>query len=89
MRPSVVRSGSLLEEMCGDASRVAAAMLIFRGVLLSATTGGDIILHAYQPVAVMVVRNNRYHQHDHADEYQKICDVPFILHSSFLNCGQR
>ncbi len=68
MRPSVIRGGSLLEEMCGDASRVAAAMLVFGSVLLSATIGCDIILHTYQPVAVVVMGNNRYYQHDHADE---------------------
>ena len=32
----------------------------------------------------MVVRNNRYHQHDHADEYKKECYVPFSLHPYFF-----
>ena len=84
MRPSVIRSGSLLEEMCGNTSRIAATMLVFRAVVLSAATGSDVILHAYQPVAVVVMGNNRYHQHDHADEYQKIGNVPFTLHPFFL-----
>jgi len=76
----VVCGGGLLEEMCGDASRVATAMFAFRVVMLLATVGRDVVFHADQPVVMVVMRNNRHHQHDYADEYQKKCDIPFIPH---------
>ena len=69
MCPSIVRAGSLLEEMSRYTSRIATAMFVIRVVLLSATIGSYIILHAYQPVVVVVMRNNRHYQHDHADEH--------------------
>ena len=84
MCPSVVRAGSLLEKVSSNTSRIATAMFAIRGVLLSATIGSYVILHTYQPIIVMVVRNNRYHQHDHADEYKKECYVPCSLHPYFF-----
>ncbi len=84
MCPSVVRAGSLLEEVSRYTSRIATAMFVIRVVLLSATIGSYIILHAYQPVVVVVMRNNRHYQHDHADEYKKECYVPFSLHPYFF-----
>jgi len=84
MQPSVIRVGCLLEEMCGDTSRIAATMFFIRAVLFSTATGRYVILHAYQPVGVMMVGNNRYYQHNHADEYQEICNVPFTSHLHFF-----
>lgn len=84
MQRTVVRTGCLLKEMRGDTSRIAAAMLLLGDVFLSAAIGSHIVLHAYQPVVVMVMGNDRYHQHDHADEHKEICDIPFSLHSALF-----
>ena len=35
---------------------------------VSAAIGGDIILHAYHSVGMMMVGNDGYHQHYQADE---------------------
>lgn len=37
---------------------------------------------------MMMMRNDRHHQHDHADEEQKKCDVPFLFHSFIFIDGK-
>lgn len=69
MHPRIAsRTGRALEEMCGDTSCVATAMIIFGVLILFAAIGCNIIFHAYQPVCVMMMRYDRHHQHDYADE---------------------
>ena len=70
---------ALLEEMGGDAARVATAVFLFLSGLfhrLFATGIADVILHAQQSVGVVVMRCNGHAQHNHADHQQKVCYAP-------------
>mgnify|MGYP007065330059 CR=1 FL=1 len=51
--------------------------------------GGDIILHAYHSVGMMMVGNDGYHQHYQADEKKNIGYVLFLFHSSIFGRMQR
>lgn len=72
--------GPLLEEVGGDASRVAAAMspgLVRRG---GAAAGVHVVLHAEHVVRVVVMGDDRHAQHQYAEEQQEICGVPLGFH---------
>ena len=71
------------------ASRVATAVLVARAMTVSAAIGGDIILHAYHSVGMMMVGNDGYHQHYQADEKKNIGYVLFLFHSSIFGRMQR
>ena len=89
MCPSIVRARSLLEEVSRYTSRIATAMFVIRVVLLSATIGSYIILHAYHSVGMMMEGNDGYHQHYQADEKKNIGYVLFLFHSSIFGRMQR
>ena len=69
--------------------RVATAVLVARAMTVSAAIGGDIILHAYHSVGMMMVGNDGYHQHYQADEKKNIGYVLFLFHSSIFGRMQR
>lgn len=73
------RAGRLLYKVGCHASRVATAVLVARAMTVSAAIGGDIILHAYHSVGMMMVGNDGYHQHYQADEKKeyRLCTVSF------------
>ena len=75
--------------MGGHASGVAAAMFAARALMLAAPVGRQVVFHADYAVFVVMMRNDRYYQHNHADEEQEICDVPFRFHSSLFDWPQR
>lgn len=60
-----------------------------RAMTVSAAIGGDIILHAYHSVGMMMVGNDGYHQHYQADEKKNIGYVLFLFHSSIFGRMQR
>lgn len=70
--------------MGGHASGVAAAMFAARALMLAAPVGRQVVFHADYAVFVVMMRNDRYYQHNHADEEQKVCNVPFRFHPSLL-----
>ncbi|EXY94147.1 hypothetical protein M081_3740 [Bacteroides fragilis str. 3998 T(B) 4] len=41
----------------------------------------QVVLHANHAIGMMMMGDNRYNQHDHADEKEKRDYVPFIPHS--------
>ena len=43
--------------------------------------GRNIMFHANHAIGMMMMGDNRYDQHDHADEKEKRDYVPFIPHS--------
>ena len=65
------------------------AVLVARAMTVSAAIGGDIILHAYHSVGMMMVGNDGYHQHYQADEKKNIGYVLFLFHSSIFGRMQR
>lgn len=71
------------------ASRVATAVFVVWAMMLSAAIGGDVILHAYYSVGMMMVGNDGYHQHYQADEKKNIGYVLFLFHSSIFGRMQR
>lgn len=85
----VVRIRVLLEEVGRHAARVATTMVIAGSLMAATIVRGQVILHAYHAVVMMVMRNNGYHQHNHADDEQEVSDVPFLFHSSVFVVGQR
>lgn len=82
-------AGRLLYKVGCHASRVATAVLVARAMTVSAAIGGDIILHAYHSVGMMMVGNDGYHQHYQADEKKNIGYVLFLFHSSIFGRMQR
>ena len=85
-------TGSLLQEVCGDATSVAAAVLFVVCICIvgvSATIGGDVVLHANQTVGMVMVGHDRNHQHHQADGKQEKCDVLFLFHTSIFDRLQR
>ncbi len=82
-------SGSLLYEMSREASGVATAMSGVGSMVMFATVGGDIVLHTYQSVCMMMVGNDRDHQHDQADEEKKYGYVLSLFHSFIFVWAQR
>jgi len=78
-----------LEEMGGHASGVAAAMFAARTLMLAAPVGRQVVFHADYAVFVVMMGNDRYYQHNHADEEQKVCNVPFRFHPSLFDWSQR
>ena len=69
--------------------RVATAVFVVWAMMLSAAIGGDVILHAYYSVGMMMVGNDGYHQHYQADEKKNIGYVLFLFHSSIFGRMQR
>lgn len=84
MQPNVIRVGRLLEEMRRYASGIAATMVTAVAMLMVAAIGSDIILHANQSVGMVMMGNDRYHQHHDADEEQEKRNVLFLFHSSIV-----
>ena len=80
-----------LEELgvCCTKWVVTTAVLVARAMTVSAAIGGDIILHAYHSVGMMMVGNDGYHQHYQADEKKNIGYVLFLFHSSIFGRMQR
>jgi hypothetical protein len=75
--------------MSGHAAGVAATMLVARTLMMTASVGRQVVFHTDCAVFVVMMGNDRYYQHNHADEEQEICDVPFRFHSSLFDWSQR
>ncbi|OCL20929.1 hypothetical protein AOQ65_06000 [Bacteroides fragilis] len=60
-------------------------------MMVSGTLGFrcHVVFHANHAVGMVVMGNDRYHQHNNADEEQKREYVPFIPHSYFYIEPQR
>lgn len=84
MQPDVIRIGWLLEKVCRYATRVAATMVAAVAMLMVAAIGGNVVLHADQAVGMVMMRNDRNHQHHDADEEQEKRYVLFLSHSFFI-----
>ena len=81
----------LLEEMVGDASRLAAAVCFvsrFRKMLLAAV-GADVVFHAKQAVGMVMVGKDGHCHHQQADDEQEKWDVSFALHAGQFLSAQR
>ena len=80
-----------LEELgvCCTKWVVMHPVLVALAMTVSAAIGGDIILHAYHSVGMMMVGNDGYHQHYQADEKKNIGYVLFLFHSSIFGRMQR
>lgn len=76
-------------KMGGHTSGVAAAMFAARALMLAAPVGRQVVFHADYAVFVVMMGNDRYYQHNHADEEQKVCNVPFRFHPSLFDWSQR
>lgn len=53
-----------------------------------AAVGSDIVFHTYQSVCMMMVRNDRYHQHNQADEEKEYGYMLSFFHS-FIFVGDK
>lgn len=90
MRIRLMGIGCLLYEVVRHTpGGIATAMSIERIMMMFAAVGRHLIFHAYQTIDMMVVRNDRNHQHHHADEKQEINYVPFLFHPSAYERMQR
>ena len=91
VQDSVVRTGYALKEMSSHTPLVATTMTATRIFVLMMATSfflRQIAFHANQTIVMMMMRNDRHHQHDHADEEQEKCDVPFLFHSFIFIDGK-
>jgi len=88
---AVVRIGGLLEEMGGHAACIAAAMFVTSVLMVATPVGRQVVFHTDHAVFMMMMGNDRHCQHNHADEEQEICNVPFRFHSflSLTGCKDR
>jgi hypothetical protein len=76
--------------MGGHTTGVTAAMFVARPLMMTTSFGRQVIFHTDYAVFVVVMRNNGYYQHNHADKEQEVCNVPFCFHPSFLvGCKDR
>ena len=78
-----------LEELGVCCTKWVVMHPVARAMTVSAAIGGDIILHAYHSVGMMMVGNDGYHQHYQADEKKNIGYVLFLFHSSIFGRMQR
>ena len=70
----------------GIAARIIAWIMMMFGAL---RLWCHIIFHTYHAIGMMMMWNNGYDQHDHADKKEKREYVPFIPHSYFYIERQR
>ena len=64
-------------------------MLTARALMTTTPLVRYVVLHTNHTVVVVMMRNNRYCQHNHADEKQEISNVPFLFHPSIFDGRQR
>jgi len=89
MRNNIIGPGYLLYEMSGETSCVATAMSGVGGMMVFAAVGGDIVLHTNRPVCMMMMGDDRYHQHNQADEEKKYGYVLSLFHTFIFVWVQR
>ncbi len=85
----LVRIGCLLVEMGGHAACSATAVFA-TGILMMATpVGRQIAFHADGAVFMVVMGDDRYYQHKHADKEEEVCNVPFRFHPFVFGRGAK